>query len=86
MAKHVPSSAPGPGPQDASADLQRHRGRPDAGPTHTAPPGGWPETAGSNPDAPVDRQSSGTDDVGTGFTSPGAYSQATAFHPMGADY
>jgi hypothetical protein len=73
--KHVPSLAPGRGPRDLSADLQRHRDQPDA--SVTKPPGGYPETVGGNPDAPADRQVSDEPDTGVAVSAPGPYSQAT---------
>lgn len=50
--KHVVSMAPG-GPRDLSASLARHRARSE-GPTELPgqPPGGYPRTAGRDPDAP----------------------------------
>ena len=76
--------APGDGPRDFSAAVQRHRDLPDAGPTQ-APPGGWQATVGSNPAAPAVRQAS-DDSTGDGPAGPGAWSEATAFTPQGADY
>lgn len=74
--KHVPSIAPGAGPRDASGDLARHRDRADAGPT--VPQGGYPETAGGNPDAPADRQVSDEPGTGVATSGPGPYSAAAA--------
>ena len=79
--KHVPSLAPGRGPRDLSADLQRHRDQPDA--SVTTPPGGYPQTVGGNPDAPADRQMS---DDGNAVSAPGPYSQGTKWIGGGADY
>lgn len=82
--KEVPSIAPGAGPRDLSADLQRHRDQPDA--SVTRPPGGYPETVGGNPDAPADRQVSDDASTGIDVAAPGPYSQATKWIGGGANY
>jgi len=74
--KAVPSVAPGSGPRDMSGDLARHREGNDA--RLTAPPGGYPETVGGNPDKPADRQVSDEDDTGVATSQPGPYSTAAA--------
>lgn len=81
--KHVPSTVPGQGPRDLSVDLQRHRDKPDA--SVTEPPGGYPTTVGTNPNAPADRQVS---DEGSGVatSAPGAYSTATQWTGQGGGY
>lgn len=71
--KHVPSRAPGAGPRDLSGSLARHRQGGDA--RETIPPGGYPETAGTNPDAPEDRQVS--DSGGDVVPGLGPYSAVT---------
>jgi hypothetical protein len=78
--KHVVSAVPD-GPRDLSAALARHRAAP-AGPT--VPPGGWPVTAGSDPDAPAGIASSDrwTGDPVTS-ASPAAYSQGSAYTGSG---
>lgn len=82
--KAVVSSAPGAGPSDLSGDLARHRALPDA--AVTAPPGGFPETVGGNPDAPADQQSSDDDVSCVGFAAPGPYSEATQWVGGGGNY
>lgn len=59
-----------------SADLARHREGNDARPT--APPGGYPETVGGNPDAPAGRQVSDQPETGVATGQPGPYSTAAA--------
>lgn len=81
--KHVPSVTPGPGPRDLSADLQRHRDKPDA--STTEPPGGYPTTVGGNPNPPAERQTS-DDDTGGTVQAPGPYSQGAKWIGGGANY
>lgn len=80
--KHVPSSAPGAAVRDLSGDLQRHRETTDA--TVTTPPGGYPVTAGGNPDPPADRQASDDGMTGVAVSAPGPYSQGTKWVGGGA--
>jgi hypothetical protein len=86
--KHVVSAVPSQGPRDLSDAVERHRQR-EAGLTEPpgAPPGGWPATAGQDPDAPAgigpSRQMTG--DPLTSATS-SAYSSANSFHPKNPDY
>jgi len=82
--RHVLSSVPGHGPSDLSGALARHRQR-DAGPTE--PQGGYPTTAGNNPDAPADRQRS-SDEMGQPVSAyeNQAFTSSTAWHPSGSDY
>ena len=82
--KAVTSTAPGAGPRDLSADLQRHRDQPDA--TVTRPPGGYPETVGGSPGAPADRKTSDDGMAGIAVSAPGPYSMATRFTAGGANY
>ena len=51
--RSVPSAVPSQGPSDLSAAVARHRAR-EAGPTQPpgVPAGGWPATAGADPDGP----------------------------------
>ena len=82
--KQVQSSAPDSGLRDLSGDLQRHREQNDA--TVTCPPGGYPETVGSNPNPPADRQVSDEEYTGVSVAAPGPYSQATKWVGGGANY
>lgn len=52
--KQVASAVAGQGPVDLSTAVARHRSK-EAGPTEPqgAPPGGWPQTVGRDPDAPA---------------------------------
>lgn len=80
---HVASSVAGQGPRDLSATLERHRKR-EAGPTQppAAPQGGWPKTAGRDPDSPVGIEPS-TPFTGDPLTSatPFAYTSGNQSHP-----
>jgi len=67
---HVPSGVPGAGPSDLSARLAAHRAADGPSVTTGAPPGGYPATVGTNPDAPADRRQS--DQGGPPMTAPGA--------------
>ena len=80
----VASSVAGQGPTDLSTALERHRQR-EAGPTEPqgAPQGGWPATAGRDPDSPVGIEPS-TPFTGDPMTSatPFAFTSSTQNHPQ----
>jgi hypothetical protein len=80
--KAVASAAPGAGPRDASGDVARQWEGNDA--RLTAPPGGYPQTVGGNPDGPAKRQVSDEDETGVTVQAPGPYSQATQWIGGGA--
>ena len=86
--KQVPSAVPSQGPRDLSGALARHRAR-LAGPTEPpgVPAGGWPATAGSDPDAPAGIQPSDkwTGDPMTSAT-PDAFTQGAAYNGGSASY
>jgi hypothetical protein len=86
--KHVVSAVPGQGPRDLSDAVERHRQR-EAGLTDPpgVPAGGWPQTAGHDPDAPagIEPSQPWTGDPISSAT-PSSYSAANSFHPRNPDY